>query len=235
MDPPSNARFGKSAAPPADNPSTLPGGPGYQVACTDPRPLAGDTGPFELSVPTKPFAAGPLAAGVIVSSDGLPPTATTTWVIPADRYTGGCRTINGAHVLRYDPVGPSRRPLFFPEPTWGTHLLDMQLGLEPLVSFVGQEEDRWAHPDVRLARRCLSRGRLRVSLTGRDASFVEGAAIKLGKRTVARTLPGSLQRTLSARTLRSPRGKAALRVVAKLGQGQPHQLVLSRPRPLCGG
>jgi hypothetical protein len=56
----------------------------------------------------------------------------------------------------------------------------------------------------------------------------------VGRRTVARTLPGSLQRTLSARTLRSPRGKATLRVVAKLGEGQPHQVVLSRPRPRCG-
>jgi hypothetical protein len=233
MDPPANARFGKSAAPPADNPSTLPGGPGYQIACTDPRPLAGITGPLRLLVPSKPFAPGPIAAGVVVSSDGLPPAAPTTWVEPPDRFDGGCRTINGAHVLRYDPVGPqSRRPLFFPEPTWGTHLLDVNLGLDPLVSFVGQEADRWTHPDVRLERRCVPHGGLRVAVAGRDAGFVSGVAFKVGRRVLARGDAGGLVQSLGSRSLRRA-GGTQVRAIAQLRYGAPQQLALRRSLPHC--
>ncbi len=233
MDPPSNARFGKSATPPAVNPSTLPGGPGFSVACTDPRPLAGTSAPLRLLTPSKPYAPGPIAAGIVITANGTPPSAPTTWVSPADRWEGGCKTINGARVLRYDPLGGARRPTFFPEPTWGTHLIDVNLALDPLVSLVAQQADRWAHPEVRLTRRCIGGGRLRVALAGRDAEFVRSAVVKLGSRTAPGAGRGTLPRVLSRGTVRGGRGKA-LRAVVALGQGQPQQLVLARSLPSCG-
>jgi hypothetical protein len=206
QDPPSNARFGRSAAPAAPNPSTLPGGPGYAVACTDPRPLAGVGGPLRVMTPSEPYALGPIAAGVLLTSVGMTPRADTTWVVAPDRYEGGCATINGANVLRYEPLAGSRRPLWFPEPTWGTHLIDVNLALEPLVSLVGRQAERWVHPQLRLTRRC-AKGRLRSAIAGRDREFVE-------KTTIRR------------------RGKR-LRAVLALRAGQPERVVLERSAPRC--
>ena len=42
-----------------------PHGAGYQVACTDPGPLSGASGPFSIMVPTKPFPPGFIAVGVV--------------------------------------------------------------------------------------------------------------------------------------------------------------------------
>ncbi|HEX6388950.1 MAG TPA: DUF3089 domain-containing protein [Solirubrobacteraceae bacterium] len=206
-DPPSNARFGRSAPPPANNPSTLPGGPGYEIACTDPRPLAGWDGPLRVMTPSEPYAFGPIAAGIALTSLGMAPTAPTTWVVAPDRYEGGCRKLSGAHVLRYDPLpGPSRRPLFFPEPSWGTHLIDVNLALEPMVDLVGQQAARWAHPEIRLTRRCV-RGRLRTAIAGRDREFVQRSAVR--------------------------RRGTRLRATVTLRYGQPQRLVLERSRPRC--
>jgi hypothetical protein len=138
-DPSAESRFGRSTTT-----------PGLQVACTDPRPLAGTTEPFRLLTPSEPFAPGPIFAGIVLTADGVPPFATTTWASPPDRFDGGCRTIDGAHVLRLDPQLGSRRPMWFPEPNWGTHLVDVNLALDPLVSLVSQQAQRWtATPTAR--------------------------------------------------------------------------------------
>jgi hypothetical protein len=83
------------------------------------------SGPFGLTTLTEPFAPGVILA-VLVATTGPPELAPTTWVESADRYQGTCRRINGANVLRYDPVGNSRRPNAFQN--MGTHVLDMNLG-----------------------------------------------------------------------------------------------------------
>lgn len=108
------------------------GGAGYEVACTDPAKLTGSTAPVGVRVPSEPFAPGPIQVGIAYSTLFDVPTADTTWVSPPDRFTGSCRTITGVHVFRYDPLEGSRRPLEFP-PTWGTHLFDMNLGLDKLI------------------------------------------------------------------------------------------------------
>lgn len=225
-DPPGNARFGRSTPPPANNPSTLPGGPGFEVACTDPRPLAGDPEALRLVTPSEPYAPGPIAAGIVITSGGTPPSAPTTWASPPDRFEGGCRRINGAHVLRVEPTPGSRRPAFFPEPTWGTHLVDVNLALDPLVSLVAQQAERWTRPDVRLTRRCVG-GRLRVALAGRDTEFVRDVNFKRGTRLLARDTSAPFLKRVDA-----GRGKP-LRAVADLRDGQPLRLVLSRTTPRC--
>lgn len=127
----------------------FPTGADYHVACTDPGPLSGLTGPVGITVPSEPFAAGPINAGIAVTRGGAPPTAPTTWVQPPDRYEGACQTIGGADVYRYNPVGSARRPNEFP-PTWGTHLLDINLGLERLTTIVGLQADTWLATALRL-------------------------------------------------------------------------------------
>ena len=196
QDPSTNARFGRPPAEPA----------GREVACTDPRPLAGWKGPLRLLTPSESFAFGPIQAGIVVTAGGPPPSAETTWVSPPDRFEGGCRTINGANVLRIDPTEGSRRPNWFPEPNWGTHLVDVNLALEPLVSLAGRQAARWTNPQITLLARC-ARGRLRTGIGGRDASFVARHRImRRGKR---------------------------LRAVLHLRHGAPERLVLERARPRC--
>ena len=117
--------------------------PGREVACTDPTRLAGRAGrPFRALQPSEPFAAGPLLAGEVVTYSGNVPTADTTWVSPPDHFTGGCRRINGVHVFRYGPTPGSRQPKEFP-PTWGTHLVDINLGLSNLTRIVKLQTRTW--------------------------------------------------------------------------------------------
>ncbi len=70
------------------------------------------------------------------------PRASTTWVSPADRYTGSCRRINGDHVFRYQPTAGSRTPSEIP-PGWGTHTIDVQLGLGNLTRIVQLQSRTW--------------------------------------------------------------------------------------------
>ena len=219
-DPAADARFGVSRPPAEPNPSGLPGGPGYEIACTDPRPLAGTEGPLRLLVPSEPFAPGPIYAGTVVTSGGAPPSADTTWVSPPDRGEGGCRTINGAHVLRLEPTPGSRRPVFFPEPRWGTHLVDTNLALDELVMLVSQQAARWTTPQVRLRARCWS-----VALRGRERSFVRSVAFRVGGRTL-RDRSAPFRRAV-------PRAGRRVRAVAKLRQGAAKRLVLRAKRPAC--
>ena len=135
-DPSADSRFGHAPA-------------GLEIACTDPRLLAGVSGPFALLTPAELFAPGLLLVGTVLTATGKPPevgllpVATTTWVAPSDRYDGGCRTINGAHVLRLEPRKGSRRLMWFPEPGWGTHLVDVNVALDPLVAFVARVAGAW--------------------------------------------------------------------------------------------
>lgn len=116
---------------------------GMEVACTDPNVLAGRDGPIGVTIPSEPFAPGSIAVGIVVTNGGPPPTAESTWVRPPDRYVGSCQEINDVHVFRYDPVAGSRRPNEFP-PTWGTHILDVNLGLdERLVRIAGLQVESW--------------------------------------------------------------------------------------------
>ncbi len=206
-DPPDDSRYGRSNPPAPPNPAGFVGGEGYEIACTDPRPLAGLPGqPLHLLTPSEPFATGPIQAGIVITAGGPPPSAATTWVVPPDRAQGACRRINGAHVLRYDPIGNSRRPNYFPDDTWGTHLVDVNITLDPLVALVARQAERWQHPVIALRAHCV-RGGVSARLAGRDRGFVRRARIRIGTTEV----------------------RARLR----LKRGAPRRMELSRPRPVC--
>lgn len=139
-DPPPISFFGNAATDGTSALFGIPKKPGSQVLCTDPATLSGDHHEFGVTIPSEPFADGFIKGALLISNLGPLPTADTTWVSPPDRFQGGCRTINGATVFRYDPVGPqSRRPIEFP-PAWGTHVYDGNLGLNKLVAIAKKQE-----------------------------------------------------------------------------------------------
>lgn len=213
-DPPSNSRFGRP--PSAD----------LDAACVDPRPLAGTDGPLRALQPSEPFAEGPIAAGIAQTYGGPPPSAATTWVIGPDRWAGGCRRFGAVHVLRHEPLPGSRRLNFYPEPTWGTHLVDVNLAFEPLVELVRRQAERWTTPQLRLTRRCEG-GRLRVTLDGREAEYVRDVNVKAGRRLLARDTEGPFVQRVRTRS------RAALRAVVYLTAGAPQRVVLERTLPRC--
>ena len=179
-DPPEDSRFGIAPEP------------GGQVACTDPATLSGNDEPFGVTVPTEPFAPGIIHFGILATSGGRQPTAPTTWVTERDRFQGGCRTIGAAHVLRYDPLEGSRRPGNFPDDTWGTHLIDMNLALGRLVTIVRKQVRHWTRPRIRV----VCRG-AKVRVRGADAHTVRRVERRGGGRVrlrLSRGRPGPLDR-----------------------------------------
>lgn len=150
--PPSNARYGR-----ATERSTiygLPGGPGYEAVCTNPASLVGakpdaeapwkriprPPGPQQLRtiLRTEPFP-GSFAALFVIMFGGPPPSAPTPWLVPADRYSGECVSEAGADYLRVAPIGDSRDLNPSPDPSWGLHLLDVNLALGDLVKLAGHQ------------------------------------------------------------------------------------------------
>ena len=245
QDPPDRPRYGKPDADPMA-PFDFPTGDELEVAGTDPSALAAKHEPLRVLVPSEPFAPGPIASGIVITNGGPPPSADTPWVVPRDRFAGGCRQVNGANVLRYDPLPGSRRPNPYPDPTWGTHLLDGNLALDRLVGVVGEQSARYraagggasvgAPPSarrapLRLTRRCMGAGRLRLRVVG-DTSRVRGVRFAFGRRVVARDAARPYTRTLARRTLARRGSIRTLRAVVALRGGRA--VVLRRSLPSCG-
>jgi hypothetical protein len=218
-DPPADSRFGTTTTE------------GREVGCTDPRPLAGWRDPLQLLTPSEQFAPGIIHAGIVVTSGGAPPSADTTWVTPPDRYEGTCQTINGANVLRLEPTPGSRTPNYFPNDTWGTHLIDVNVAFDPLVQLVSRQAERWTEPAMRLRRRCTESG-LRLRLAGRDAEFARRVVFKLGRHRVARDRQRPFKAVVAASALEASSARK-VRALVRLRQGAPDRLTLSR-RAGCG-
>lgn len=217
-DPPALSFFGNTRTDLTGSAFGLPSGAGFRVACTDPAVLSGIPGPVRVTLPSEPFAQGPINAGIILTNGGPPPTASSTWVEPPDRAVGACRSINGANVFRYDPVEGGRRPNEFP-PAWGTHLLDMNLGVQRLTTITGLQADTWLARELRVERARRSRrpgtALIRVAVPGPGTVALTGgrAALRSTRRLSA---PGtvSLRVTPTATTRRTLRrlGRARVRV-----------------------
>ncbi len=131
--PPDNSRYGRVGGGDAGNAFDFPQGPDYEVLCTNPGSLARNRDrPLQTLVRTEPYP-GIIGALLLQTYGGLPPTADTPWVQPQDHYTGRCVTDNGANVLFISPVGDARQLNPSPEPGWGLHLTDVNIGLGNLL------------------------------------------------------------------------------------------------------
>ncbi len=106
---------------------------GMQVVCTNPAALGGGSAKL---VPEFPTGANG-AVGSLINSG---PPGTTPWVSYTDLYTGECQDTGGANVLHITPTpGPGdTRPIVTEQigPTWGLHLVDVNIALGNLVDMV---------------------------------------------------------------------------------------------------
>jgi hypothetical protein len=131
--PPPDSVFGRTTAP------------GMQILCTNPAALGGGTGLLDPVLPARPFAPGStIATGIGLLHFGVPAVA-TPWVSAPGAYRAHCSTAGGASVLLVTPIGgaPQLRPS--PLPSWGLHLVDVNIALGTLVGIVAHEASSY-HP-----------------------------------------------------------------------------------------
>jgi hypothetical protein len=100
-----------------------------------------------------------------------------------------------------------------------------------LSAAVASERDIGA-PHVRLTRRCLADGRLRVALTG-EVDRLREVRFKFGKRLVARDAEAPFRRIIPARTVRTTKARR-LRTVAYVLDRPSSRVTISRTLPRCG-
>ena len=135
--PPDDARFGRTPLDASASPGlALPSGRQYEVACTNPADLVRNRRVPVRSLTRSEPLPGLLGVLLLQTYRGLPPTADTPWLVPAERYTARCERSNGAHVLALRPVGDARQLQPAPNDTWGLHLLDVNIVLGDLVGLV---------------------------------------------------------------------------------------------------
>jgi hypothetical protein len=87
-------------------------------------------------------------------------------------------------------------------------------------------------PQVRLTRRCVSRGRLRFALAG-DLQAVRAVDFKLGRHLLRRDVSAPFAGTLAARLVRSGR-RSRLRAIVELDGAARTRVIVSRALPRCG-
>jgi len=110
-----------------------------EVLCTNPASLSGGTGSLTPYNPTAPL---PGALGVLVGSI---PSASTSWVSYPDQYAAHCASADGANWLQVDSakVAGDERPVVSQVlgPTWGLHLVDVNIALGNLVDLVRRQAE----------------------------------------------------------------------------------------------
>lgn len=126
----------------------LPTRPGTEVACSNPARLSGDGGRLLPITRSEPFP-GLIGAGLQLMFYGLPPRASTSWVIPGERYSAACQrtTSRGGpiNVLRVKSAGAGTIvPAESPWQDWGLHLADVNLPLGNLIKIVRTQIDSYA-------------------------------------------------------------------------------------------
>ena len=140
--PPSNSLFGRSGAG-VSLLSGQPSGPSssFQVLCVNPASLSSPTTPGMLQpyFPTSSFPTSVSAA----ADQRTATTSSTAWVTYPNLYTAQCENTDGASWLQVNTVAPAgdTRPVVSAVygPTWGLHLVDLNLALGNLVSLVNDQ------------------------------------------------------------------------------------------------
>ncbi|NKY17252.1 DUF3089 domain-containing protein [Tsukamurella spumae] len=139
--PPVLSLFGNTDLDLLSHSMELPFGAGKHIACTDPGPLSGERGAVGVTVPSEPYSFGIISALMTYTTfpDGLP-TSASTWTVSKGRGVGRCEDVNRHSMYRISMTVPqsiNELPLF------STHLLDMNFGLDRLVSIAAQQSAAW--------------------------------------------------------------------------------------------
>ncbi|BAH50603.1 DUF3089 domain-containing protein [Rhodococcus opacus] len=140
---PTVSLFGNSSFDALSPVMGLPSGPGYQIACTDPAVLSGNTDPVGLTIPSSPFAFGIIS--VLLGYTSFPhgaPTSASSWTTIAERTVGGCTDTNGYRFYQFHLTDPTGQPVN-ELPLFNTHLVDVNLGYDRLISIAEQQTENW--------------------------------------------------------------------------------------------
>ena len=134
--PPADSLFGRPGA----GVSLLSGqtaSAGLQVLCVNPAAPGGGTAPLIPYFPSRSAASG------IVAAAGQLPSLPTPWFTEPGLYTGTCTSAGGASWLQVSgPTVPGDPRAVVHEtlgPTWGLHLVDVNIALGNLVDLVRSE------------------------------------------------------------------------------------------------
>jgi Protein of unknown function (DUF3089) len=142
--PPTNSLFGR----PGQGVSSLSGSSataGLQVLCTNPADLTGNAAtPLVPYFPTRSLTKG-LGGQAGQSAPDLP----TPWVTQSQLYTGQCLSQGGATWLQVSaPITPGDTRQVVGQslgPTWGLHLVDVNIALGDLVDLTRSEAGAYVH------------------------------------------------------------------------------------------
>jgi hypothetical protein len=137
-EPPANSLFGRAGTGISANFGGAPA-PGQQVLCTNPAELDGSAGRLRPYFPTAPFP----GLGNGQASSGI----STPWVSFPGEYAGACRNRGGASWLQVTRVrADDPRPVVHDSlgPTWGLHLVDVNIALGNLVALIAKQARAYA-------------------------------------------------------------------------------------------
>jgi hypothetical protein len=141
--PPSNSLFGR----PGSGVSQLSGNTskvGLQVLCVNPASPSGGVTPLTPYFPTKSSTKG--LGGL---SGVEPPALPTPWVTEPDLYSGQCLSQGGATWLQVSaPIHAGDPRTIVGQtlgPTWGLHLVDVNIALGNLISLTRSEVAAYRH------------------------------------------------------------------------------------------
>ncbi len=134
--PPANSLFGRPRQG-ASLSGTL-NTPNPQILCTNPAELSGGGGSLR-SMFRRSGMAGVLGTLSAAIFGGHPPVGSTPWVEWDGWYTARCVNSAGANVLSVTPEGGAPALTPEPDPTWGLHLIDVNITLGNLVDVVSDQ------------------------------------------------------------------------------------------------
>jgi hypothetical protein len=132
--PPPDSFFGRVGVGPS---SGQPVNGNLEVLCVNPASLSGGTGPLKAYYSTAPLS------GVFGRLVEAVPSVPTPWLSTPGQYTAHCESSGGANWLQVDTtnIPGDQRPVVSQVlgPTWGLHLVDVNIALGNLVELVRQQ------------------------------------------------------------------------------------------------
>jgi hypothetical protein len=145
--------------------------------------------------------------------------------------TGASPTEPSNYAMSSPAFVPERGEIWYSDGGSGFHAVRVADGVWP---FAGRSSESSSadRPKLRLTRRCIGNGRLRMNLVG-DVDEVGHVNFKFGRRLVARDTRARFERVASRRALARTKARR-LRAVAYLRDGTPFRVILSRSLPRCG-
>jgi hypothetical protein len=137
--PPAGSLFGRvyTSSSSKDSAASFPT---EQVLCTNPADLGGGSGSLQPYIPAK-------VSGFVGVGFSSTPDVSTPWISYPGLFQSACQYQDGASWLQITDVRSpgDNRPQLVDQlgPTWGLHLLDVNLALGNLVSLVGSQSASW--------------------------------------------------------------------------------------------